>query len=65
MPRANRYHLPQYVWHITHRCHRQQSLLKCVWDRPAWSRWLYATRKRFGLCWRAVSGARTVSSTEQ
>jgi putative transposase len=50
MPRANRYHLPQYVWHITHRCHRQQFLLKFVRDRQAWIRWLYAARKRFGLC---------------
>jgi putative transposase len=50
VPRANRYHLPQYVWHITHRCHRQQFLLKFVRDRQAWIRWLYAARKRFGLC---------------
>ncbi len=21
MPRANRYLLPGYVWHLTHRCH--------------------------------------------
>lgn len=25
MPRANRDHPPQYVWHITHRRHRNQS----------------------------------------
>jgi len=50
MPRANRHHLPHHVWHITHRCHRQQFLLKFARDRQAWVRWLYAARRRFGLC---------------
>ncbi len=50
MPRANRHHLPQYVWHITHRCHRQQFLLKFARDRQAWVRWLYTARKRYDLC---------------
>ena len=50
MPRANRHHLPHYVWHITHRCHRQQFLLRFARDRQAWIRWLYAARQRFGLC---------------
>ena len=50
MPRANRHHLPYYVWHITHRCHRQQFLLRFGRDRQAWTRWLYAARKRYGLC---------------
>ena len=27
MPRANRYFVPGYVWHITHRCHKQEFLL--------------------------------------
>jgi putative transposase len=27
MPRANRYFLPGYVWHITHRCHKREFLL--------------------------------------
>jgi len=35
---------------MTHRCHRQQFLLKFVRDRQAWIRWLYAARKRFGPC---------------
>jgi hypothetical protein len=26
MPRANRYFLPGYVWHIRHRCHQKQFL---------------------------------------
>lgn len=50
MPRANRYHLPHYVWHITHRCHRRQFLLKFARDRRAWIDWLYAARKQYGLC---------------
>ena len=50
MPRGNRQHLPGYAWHITHRCHRQQFLLKFARDRRAWVRWLYESRKRFGLC---------------
>lgn len=50
MPRANRYHLPGYVWHVTERCHRKQFLLKFARDRRAWVSWLYQARKRFGLC---------------
>ncbi|WP_024326320.1 transposase [Thioalkalivibrio sp. AKL19] len=50
MPRANRYVLPGLVWHITHRCHRQQFLLKFQRDRANWRRWLFEARKRYGLC---------------
>lgn len=50
MPRANRCRIPGQVWHITHRCHRRQFLLKFARDRRAWVRWLYEARKRFGLC---------------
>jgi len=50
MPRAHRHHLPGYVWHITHRCHRRQFLLKFVRDRRAWRRWLYEARIRYRLC---------------
>ena len=50
MPRAHRHHLPHYVWHITHRCHRQQFLLKFARDRQAWIRWLHAARSRYDLC---------------
>lgn len=49
MPRAHRYHLPGYVWHLTHRCHRRQFLLKFARDRRAWRRWLYEARTRYGL----------------
>jgi putative transposase len=50
VPRAHRYHLPGYVWHLTHRCHRRQFLLKFARDRRAWLRWLCEARKRYGLC---------------
>jgi len=50
MPRANRYFLVGQVWHITHRCHRQQFLLKFAKDRSTWVHWLYQARKRYGLC---------------
>jgi putative transposase len=47
MPRANRHYLPGYVWHLTHRCHRKQFLLKFARDRRAWTAWLYAARWRY------------------
>ena len=50
MPRANRYVMPGHIWHITHRCHQQQFLLKFSKDRRAWCYWLYQARKRYGLC---------------
>lgn len=49
MPRVRRYFQAGYVWHITHRCHQQQFLLKFVQDRRAWIRWLFEARKRYGL----------------
>lgn len=50
MPRANRCFLPGYVWHITHRCHKREFLLKYSKDRKRWCRWLFEARKRYGLC---------------
>jgi len=49
MPRANRHYLPGYVWHITHRCHRQEFLLKFGRDRRRWIQWLFEAKKRHGL----------------
>ena len=49
MPRANRYFLPGYVWHITHRCHKKEFLLKFHKDRANWIRWLFEAKKRYGL----------------
>jgi putative transposase len=49
MARANRHHLPGYVWHITHRCHKREFLLKFDKDKKRWIHWLFETKKRFGL----------------
>ena len=50
MSRANRYYIPGYVWHITHRCHQEEYLLKFARDRRRWIHWLFEAKKRFGLC---------------
>lgn len=49
MPRANRYLLPGHIWHITHRCHKQEFLLKFAKDRQRWRHWLFEAKKRYGL----------------
>ncbi len=49
MARANRHHLPGQVWHITHRCHKRESLLKFARDRRRWMQWLLEPKKRYGL----------------
>ena len=49
MPRANRHFIPGYVWHITHRCHKKDFLLKFARDRRRWIKWLFEARKRHGL----------------
>jgi len=49
MPRANRFFIPHHVWHITHRCHKQDFLLKFACDRQRWIQWLYEARKRFQI----------------
>ena len=49
MPRANRHFIPGQVWHITHRCHKQEFLLKFAKDRQRWLHWLFEARKRYGV----------------
>ncbi|MFT6387480.1 MAG: putative transposase [Cellvibrionaceae bacterium] len=44
MSRANRYFLPDYIWHITHRCHKQEFVLKFSRDRQSWLRWLFEAK---------------------
>ena len=48
MPRASRYYIPGHVWHITHRCHKKEFLLKFARDRQTWLDWLFEAKKRFG-----------------
>jgi len=47
MPRANRHFIPGHVWHITHRCHKKEFLLKFKTDRQRWLKWLFEARKRY------------------
>jgi REP element-mobilizing transposase RayT len=49
MARANRHYIPHCVWHITHRCHKKEFLLKFAKDKNRWMTWLYEAKKRFGL----------------
>ena len=49
MARANRYYIHGQVWHITHRCHKKEFLLKFARDRRRWYHWLFEAKKRFGL----------------
>lgn len=49
MARANRHYIPGYVWHITHRCHKKEFLLKFACDRRRWINWLFEAKKRFNL----------------
>ena len=50
MPRADRYFVPGQVWHITHRCHERDFLLKFAKDRKCWRYWLFEVRRRYGWC---------------
>jgi putative transposase len=50
VPRANRISIPGQIWHITHRCHHREFLLRFARDRRRWRHWLFQARKRFGLC---------------
>ena len=49
MARANRHFLPGYIWHITHRCHKKEFLLKFSKDKKCWLQWLFEAKKRFKL----------------
>lgn len=49
MARANRHYIEGQVWHITHRCHQQEFLLKFKQDRDRWQHWLFEAKKRYGL----------------
>jgi putative transposase len=49
MPRANRHYVPGCVWHITHRCHKKEFLLKFGRDRRRYLQWLFEAKKRYGL----------------
>ncbi|HAU0604188.1 TPA: transposase [Legionella pneumophila] len=50
MPRASRIYAPGQVFHITHRCHKREFLLKFKQDRERYRYWLYEARKRYRFC---------------
>ena len=47
MVRAQRHYIPGHIWHITHRCHKREFLLKFPRDRRSWIEWLYQAKKRY------------------
>jgi len=49
MARAHRHYVAEQIWHLTHRCHQRQFLLKFARDRQAWISWLFEARKRLAL----------------
>ncbi len=49
MARAKRHYLPGHAWHLTHRCHEREFLLKFGRDRRRWMQWLFEAKKRYGL----------------
>lgn len=50
MARANRHFISGYAWHLTHRCHKREFLLKFTKDKQRWMHWLFEAKKRFSLC---------------
>ncbi len=49
MARANRHHIPGQIWHITHRCHKKEFLLKFSKDRKRWLHCVLEAKKHYGL----------------
>ena len=49
MARAKRHYISGQIWHITHRCHKREFLLKFARDRQRWLQWLFKAKKRYGL----------------
>jgi putative transposase len=49
MARAKRHFVSGYIWHITHRCHKREFLLKFSKDRRRYLQWLYQAKKRYKL----------------
>ena len=49
MPRASRYMVEGYTYHLTHRCHDRQFLLKFKQERDAYREWLRIGVQRYGV----------------
>jgi putative transposase len=50
MPRAHRVYCEGLVWHVTHRCHQREFLLRFSRDRRRWRHWLFEAKRRYKLC---------------
>ena len=49
MAREKRHFIPGYIWHVTHRRHKREFLLKFSMDRHRYLQWLYLAKKRYKL----------------
>jgi putative transposase len=49
MPRASRYLLPGYTYHLTQRCHNRDFLLRFAKDRDAYREWLRVGVRRHAV----------------
>jgi len=49
VPRANRNFIPGQIWHITHRAHKKEFLLRFRKDKQCWIRWTIEAKRRYGL----------------
>jgi putative transposase len=47
MARANRHFIPGHIWHLTHRCHKREFLLKFSKDRYRWIELLLEAKHRY------------------
>ena len=47
MARANRHFIPGHIWHLTHRCHKREFLLKFSKDRNRWMELLFKAGQRY------------------
>jgi len=47
VPRANRYFVPGKFYHLTHRCHDREFLLKFIRDRSAYRQLLWSSLREF------------------
>ncbi len=63
MPRANRFILPGYLYHVTHRCHDRRFLFHAALDRAEYRRRLGEALKRFDVS--LLSYAITSNHTHQ
>ena len=49
MARAKRHYIPGHVWHLTHRCHKKDFLLKYIRDKRRYLQWLFEAKRRYKL----------------